>query len=280
MICTAAWCAFAAHAEPLHKPGAGKTIKVFILAGQSNAEGRADGELVTGEDRNRLNAAAERVQLAYNGEPVSGLRVVEPVPGIAKSYNRKLIFGPELFFGITLAELWPDERILLIKRTQGGTSLYGCWNPDWDAEKAAAMKEEDEPKLYEILTNDIREILSAYDPDEYELCPMLWVQGETDADNESAATAYGGNLERLIQSIREDTGREDLPFLMFQVGSGKVVEGMQRVARDVPNATLLPQSQDPDSPHFYDKMENGHYNYAGLKKLGRRFAETYVGLIN
>ena len=92
-----------------------KKIKVFILAGQSNMEGRADGTRLLQEDLERLLNAQKNVQLAYNNEPVIPLNAVKPTPGIAKAYNRTLIFGPEIFFGITLSEIWPDEEILLIK---------------------------------------------------------------------------------------------------------------------------------------------------------------------
>jgi hypothetical protein len=105
---------------------------------------------------------------------------------------------------------------------------------------------------------------------------MLWVQGETDAGNKTAAAEYGTNLRALIERIRHDTGCETLPFLLFQVGRGDVVEGMRRTAREVPNVTLIPQSLDPVSLDFYKKMENGHYNYEGMKKLGQRFAQLFL----
>ena len=105
---------------------------------------------------------------------------------------------------------------------------------------------------------------------------MLWVQGETDAGNKIAAGAYGENLQKFIAHIRKDIENDTLPFLFFQVGHGNVVEGMKRTAQQVPNVTLIPQSQEPTSADFYPKMENGHYNYRGMKKLGQRFAEVYL----
>ncbi len=269
-------CSQAPSDHPLQKPDPGHTIKVFILAGQSNMEGRADGTLLTPEDRQRLAATQDRVQLAFNEEPIRVLDVVKPSEEIAKSYHRDLIFGPELFFGITLAEAWPNERILLIKLAQGGASLHGCWNPNWDADKAALMEEEDEPALYDTFIDYVRDVLSGFDQDEYELCAMLWVQGESDAENETAATAYGDTLETLIKQTRHDVSDDQLPFLFFQVGHGDVLEGMNRVAREVQNATLLTQNPDPAAPDYYPTMENGHYNHKGMKKLGRRFAETYL----
>jgi tryptophanyl-tRNA synthetase len=51
---------------------------------------------------------------------------------------------------------------------------------------------------------------------------------------------------------------------------------MNRTADKVSNVTLIHQSQDADSPDFYEKMENGHYNCDGMKKLGARFAEVFL----
>ena len=269
-----AW-AYTARADELQRPQRGKKIKVFLLAGQSNMEGRAGGKKLTSQDRERLRKVRGRVQLAFNYEPIRALDVVKPSAEIAEIYERDLIFGPELFFGVALSEAWPEERILLIKLTAGATSLHGSWNPDWREDKAATMGEEGEPKLYSALTAYVNQVLSGYGDNEYEICAMLWVQGETDAGNEIAAAAYGETLRNLVECIRRDMGRETLPFLLFQVGHGKVVEGMKRTAREIPNVTLIPQSLDPASLDFYQKMGNGHYNYQGMRKLGHRFAELF-----
>jgi hypothetical protein len=260
----------------LQKPEPGQKIKVFLLAGQSNMEGRADANRLLPRDLERLSNAQENVQLAFNNKPISPLKAVKPPAEIAQIYKRELIFGPELFFGITLSEAWPDEKILLIKRSEGATSLHGCWHPEWSEDKAAAMGEEQGTQLYRALIDYVDQILSEYEKDEYEICAMLWVQGETDAGNKIAAAAYGRNLQQFISRIRQDLENETLPFLLFQVGHGKVVEGMIQTAQLVPNVSLIPQSQEPTSTNFYSKMENGHYNYEGMKKLGQRFAEVFL----
>ncbi|MCA9449078.1 MAG: hypothetical protein KC931_18310 [Candidatus Omnitrophica bacterium] len=269
-IASGAW------AHDLPRPEAGKKIHVFLLAGQSNMEGRADGRRLTEDDRNRLAKAQERVQLAYNREPIKPLDVVKPHPSIEENYHRDRIFGPELFFGIAMSEVWPDEKFLFIKRTEGATTLLGCWNPEWTSEKAALMGEENDPKLYSDFVDYIQETLSGYNPDEYEIQAMLWVQGEGDSSNKIAAQQYGDNLRNLIEHVRKDVDVPNLPFLLFQVGKGEVVKGMKRTAQEVENVTLIPQSQDVDSTDFYPKMENGHTNYEGMKKLGERFAEVFL----
>ena len=48
-----AW-AHTAWTDELGRPKRAKRIKVFLLAGQSNMEGRADGNRLTSQDRERL----------------------------------------------------------------------------------------------------------------------------------------------------------------------------------------------------------------------------------
>ena len=251
-------------------------LNVFIFAGQSNMEGRADGAKLSDADRERLARVKDRIVLAFNGESVRPLGPVAPSPEIGEIYKCEQIFGPELFFGIALAEAWPQERFLFIKRTAGATTLHGAWNPDWSPEKAATTKETEAPKLYGELVAYARAVLAGYPAEDYELRGMLWVQGESDGTIPEAARAYGDNLKALIAQIRTDTNQSSLPFLLFEVGGPDVVRGMQRVAEETPDVHLIPQRPEPDSPDFYEKLENGHYNHEGLKKLGLRFAEVYL----
>ncbi len=259
-------------------------IKVFILAGQSNMDGRGDGGKLTKSDRSRLAEASGFVDLAYNREAIVPLDVSIAKPGIAEKFGLEKVFGPELFFGMGLNYAMPGQRFLLIKLSRGGSSLYGCWNPDWTRDKAAMMGELDAPRLYGELVDYLKEVLSKYNPDEYEIRGMLWVQGEADSNTRREgvgsipAKAYGDNLKNLIRSIRRDTGVADLPFLIMQVGSGKVVEGMRSAADNLPNVSFIPQSKDPDDPHYLPGYGPpvGHYNYKGMKRIGELFASTFL----
>jgi len=264
------------YSDELQRPDFGRKIKVFLFAGQSNMEGRASGRKITREDQARLKNAQKRIQLAFNHEPIGPLKVVSPSEEIRKIYQRDRIFGPELFFGIFLAETMPNEKFLFIKRSRGSSSLHGCWNPEWSEDKAVLMGEAKHPKLYHEYVDHVRRVLDGYSPEDYELCAMLWVQGESDDKAPEAEAAYGATLRKLIARVRLDTRHDTLPFILFQVGSPQVVDGMRQTAAEVPNVTLIPQSPNADSPDFYEKMENGHYNYEGMKKLGTRFAEVFL----
>jgi len=263
-----------------------KKKKVFFFAGQSNMEGRANGAKLSVEDLQRLESIAPRIQFYYNRKPVTVLQLSSAKPYIQKKFSLEKHFGPELFFGIELAEKYPDEEFIFIKRSQGGTSLYGCWNPDWTEEKAALMKESNKPKLYADFITYAKEVLENYNPSEYEICGMLWVQGEADSGTKKGkgtkpSEAYGENLRKLIKGVRTEFNKPQLPFMIFQVGNGKVVEGMQETAANDEFVILIPQSKKKNSPDYYPKNPPpvGHYIASSMKRIGERFYEVYAKII-
>ena len=259
-----------------------KKKKVFLLAGQSNMEGRADGGKLSKEDNARLEKAGRNVTLHYNHQAAFPLQLSTPKKYIQRKFSLEKNFGPELFFGINLSEKYPEEEFIFIKRSKGGTSLYGCWNPNWTEEKAALMGELDQPKLYFDFIDYAKEILTQYDPSEYEIVGMLWVQGESDSGTGKGkgtkpSETYGANLQNLIQGVRTAFNVPELPFILFQVGGGKVVEGMKETAKQDENVFLIPQSKDKNSPDYYEKNPPpiGHYVTSSMKKIGFRFYEIY-----
>lgn len=203
--------------------------KVFLLAGQSNMDGRAKASGLSELDKQRLKKAQRNVTLYYNfgeGKPLDTTKVAKHT---AKKFGAEYLFGPELFFGIEMSEKYPDYEIVLIKRARGGMSLYGAWNPDWTIEKATLIKEEKQPKLYSEFVSFSKDVLSKLEKDSYEICGMLWVQGETDSGKKGGLKpreTYQANLTSLISRVRSDFNKPNLPFLMFQVGHGKVVKAI------------------------------------------------------
>ena len=254
--------------------------KVFLLAGQSNMDGRAKASGLSEEDKDRLKKAQRNVTLYYNfgeGKPLDTTKVAKHT---AKKFGAAYLFGPELFFGIKMSEKYPDHKIVLIKRARGGMSLYGAWNPDWTLEKATLIKEQKQPKLYNEFIEYSRKVLSNYEKDSYELCGMLWVQGESDSGKKGGLKpreTYEANLTKLISRVRSDFNQPKLPFLMFQVGHGKVVKAMKTIAKADEYVVLIPQEKDKNSKFYFEKNPPpiGHYVTSSMKKIGNYFFEFY-----
>ena len=256
--------------------------QVFLLAGQSNMDGRADAAGLSEDDLSRLKAVQDRIEIAYNRKPIAPLDVTNPENHVKKTYSLEHCFGPELFFGIALAEAQPDQHFLFIKRSQGNTSLYGCWNPQWSEEKAAFMNEAKQPKLFQDFLKYSDEILSTRKPGSYEIKAMLWVQGEADSAVKKfgsvPAQSYGENLKQLIQSTRFHFNQSKLPFLLLQVGGGDVVKGMKATAKDTPRVSFIAQSSDANAPNFFPQNPPPiyHYNTVGMKRIGLSFSKDYL----
>ncbi len=257
-----------------------KKIKVFFLAGQSNMDGRARAYNLTSDDKSRIKNAQQNVTLYYNHQKPIPIQATKVASHIAKKFEADTLFGPELFFGVKMSERYPDHKIILIKRARGGMSLYGAWNPNWNEENAKVMNELKAPKLYSDFISYAKSILIDFNPDSYELSGMLWVQGETDSGKRfgpKPAEAYESNLKKLITGVRTEFSKPKLPFLIFQVGNGKVVEGMKNITKTDEYVSLIPQSSNKNSDNYFPKNPSpiGHYVYESMKRIGTLFFEFY-----
>ena len=103
-------------ASMISSQAAPQKTQVFLFAGQSNMDGRADAANLSEDDLRRLTAVQDRIEFAYNWKPITPLKVTTPASHVQKKFNFKNSFGPELFFGIAMAEANPDQKFLFIKR--------------------------------------------------------------------------------------------------------------------------------------------------------------------
>jgi hypothetical protein len=270
-----------------------KKTKVFILAGQSNMDGRGEASKLSEAEMKLLANASQKIHFVYKGTVGEGnpiryngaLDFTNPWNFVKQKFRVKKCFGPELFFGFELVKNHPKHDYLFIKRSQGGTSLYGAWNPNWSVKKASFFNEQDKPKLYKDFINLVDAELAKRHPDSYEIIGMLWVQGETDSNTSNGPTAadtYQENLENLINSVRGHYNIPDLPFLILGVGSKKVQNAMVEVSNKLTNVSFIERSQDinmsnytPIYTHKWKDKPVGHYNYEGMKKIGQLFFESY-----
>ena len=100
VVCVIFTWAYAAWADELQRPKAGEKVKVFILAGQSNMEGRADGNKLAAQDRERLEKVQVSTVIRHNaknsfarntGNPALGYGIFighPPIPSSRSSRSR------------------------------------------------------------------------------------------------------------------------------------------------------------------------------------------------
>ena len=229
-------------------------VKVILLGGQSNMDGRGDSDdLPEG-----LKSPQKDVLFYYRGN--ASLTTLRPGSGRD--------FGPELQFGRTIADKFASDNFALIKHAVGGTDLHTDWDPSGG-------------ETYGEFRDTVKDGLAALTDagHTYEIVGMLWTQGERDGKDGRTTAQYEADLNAFIGDVRARYG-EDLPFFLSRLSSGQtdvpanglaqIRAAQNNVAANDSNAYLI------DTDGFGLKGDDLHFDAAGQVKLGQAFGAAYV----
>jgi hypothetical protein len=279
-------------------------VKVFILAGQSNAVGYNNisefhGDMEKLKQRikqtsNVLFWSGSNARKDFAGKWIKMQPGVSGISGTAP-YNNEC-FGPELAFAMKLLESLPEKNFAIIKFAEGGTGIArsGDYNDyittltgfddkgnNWHPPASGT----DAGRLYTLLFENIRKALTSLENEgiKYEICGFLWMQGEHEAGiSKTMASDYDKLLSSLIQSIRNDLGIRDLPFIVGEINSHSWAfaslarEKQAEVCRHDPH-TVLVKTIDLTRDGVGGKA---HFDADGMIMLGERFAEAIIGFLH
>jgi len=222
-------------------------VKVFILAGQSNMQGKAS--LVTLAHQIKAERTSKQFAHLHDGEGNYLKRddvlinFLDRHGKLGVDYGSKDRFGPELGFGWTVGEAI-DEPVLIIKAAYGGRSLFRDFRspsaglPDeatLQKELEGARKRNPEATLADVKSKygfayrdmlgevkNVRENYGTLFPElkgmKLELAGFVWFQGWNDMINGEYSAAYTGNMVHFIKDVRRDLGAPKLPFIIGQLG--------------------------------------------------------------
>ena len=275
-------------------------FRLFFLGGQSNMEGHG----LNTELPDSLSGGNEKVWI-FHGFPIGdgnqkgGLGKWDNLkPGNGAGFtsdgvNNKLShkFGPEVSFGKKLEQLYPGEKIALIKYARGGSSIdslaareYGSWEMNYIGT--------DGINQFDHFLNTVKGALNTKDIDgngiEDVLVPsgIIWMQGESDALDEQIALQYYNNLKRLMDLIRASFRVDDIPVVIGKISDsgrdnngktweyGELVQyAQEKYAKTDKKATII------RSTMYYNYSDPWHYDSMGYIDLGIKFAEA-IYLLN
>lgn len=230
-------------------------LKIFILAGQSNMEGKGSVEtmnrqLANPEKKDRFAhlqdgdgwVEREDVWIHYLGG--RGVRTGKLTVGygVSQEGSQKL-FGPELGFGWTLGD-YVDDDILIIKTAWGGKSIDKDFRPPSRGypESITQVLEKRQKKNPELtleefkesyghfyrqmieevnkVTSDLKTYVPAYEDQGYELAGFVWFQGWNDQYAPTSVEDYQDNMVAFIKDVRSDLNAPDMPFVIGAMGHG------------------------------------------------------------
>ncbi|MFO7906410.1 MAG: sialate O-acetylesterase [Pirellulaceae bacterium] len=221
--------------------GAGKPIKVFVLAGQSNMQGHAHIKTFDAMSLDPKTAPILEAMRDADGTPrvceevwISsiGCAEEEQVGKLTAGFGAKARgpkIGPEFTFGIYMHELL-DEPILIIKTAWGGKSLHTDFRPPSagpyefnearlerfeeqgkDIEAIKAEKAKATGHYYRLMIDHVKKVLADikrvypdYDARQgHELAGFVWFQGWNDMVDGSAYPNRGepGGYDKYSQLL-------------------------------------------------------------------------------
>ena len=233
-----------------------ETVKVFILAGQSNMEGKAKNALLEHQatDPKTKDLFAH---LRKDGEWIVRddvfIKYLDRNGGLTIGYGSPGRTGVELEFGTIMGDHF-DEPVLLIKTAWGGHSLFKLFrSPSAGMPSDESLQEELQkaqervkknneknnkseplPTMKDITDvygssyrNMLAEVKDAFDNygemfpalkgKKLEVVGFVWFQGWNDMYN-GAELEYASNMKHFINDVRKDFQTPDLPFVIGVMG--------------------------------------------------------------
>ncbi len=278
-------------------------IKVFILAGQSNAVGynhikehKGNAEKLQKEIHKLTNVTFWPGSNAKSEMANKWVNLQIGVSGIAQEEQfRDSCFGPEIGFCISLTKSWPEKKIAIIKYAEGATGI--ARSKDYHDFKLGFELFDDKGRnwypsakdnglglLYSNLLTNINDALSALRQDKrrFEISGFIWMQGEHEAGiSKKMAEDYGTLLSLFCEAIRKDLNLIELPFVIGEINShtweyGTIARKQQSEAcKNVPHSILI---KTTDLPRGGVGGE-AHFTADGTLKLGDRFAQGMLQLL-
>ena len=272
-----------------------RTFDVYILAGQSNADGRGlesdisgnplldnpsnaiisylnPGEIVNGVSDGDVSSNGFQ-NLAAGFSVAPGERGESLDLGVPSGDN---YFGLELSFANAIGEATGSTNdVAIIKVTRGGTNLRNDWRAPTADDSTGGF-------LYEALIGHVNESLNLLtaDGDEANVQGFLWHQGESDSGSPTRIENYPGLFTDLVDGVRDNFG-DDIPVVLGELAPNRTGSGT------VPFNETIQTLDDPNSLAFISGVsvvssaglttpanDLTHFDANGQIELGERFASA------
>ncbi|MFO7903525.1 MAG: sialate O-acetylesterase [Pirellulaceae bacterium] len=234
-----------------------ETVKVFILAGQSNMEGKAKNSLLDHQATDP--ETAELFTHLRDGDDwvvrddvfIKFLNRKGPLTIGYGSPNRT---GVELEFGWKMGDHF-DEPVILIKAAWGGHSLWKLFRPPSSGmpddefleqelkqarervkknneknnrnEPMPTMEDIKEPygKSYRNMLAEVDDVFNNHETlfpslegKQLDVAGFVWFQGWNDMFGELGPPEYEQNMKNLVQDLREDLDAPEMPVVIAAMG--------------------------------------------------------------
>jgi len=234
-----------------------RPVKVFILAGQSNMEGKAKNVLLEHQATDEKTKALFE-HLRKDGKWIVRddvfIKYLKRSGGLTIGYGSPGRTGAELEFGTVVGDHF-DEPVVLIKAAWGGHSLYKLFrspsagmpsdeyfqkeleNKQNNVKKNNEKKNRTDPlptmedmkkpygSSYRNMMAEVKEVFDNYETlfpalqgKKLQAAGFVWFQGWNDMYGDLGPNEYASNMKHLINDVRKDLKAPKLPVVIAAMG--------------------------------------------------------------
>jgi hypothetical protein len=247
-------------------PKINKNVDLFIWAGQSNAQGWQGDAAFYPQDNIKLDDSIGLNYTFINNTSSDGKWIkMQPQKGRFPLGH----FGPEVSFSRKLKLLGYNPAIF--KYTLGGTSIYNDW------------KTPGKGGLYDTMVKDFNKAVDSLKNKGFKvnIRAFIWIQGESDAENDTMADNFYKNLSLILKDFRTNVAyNEMLPIILgvdeqhpWVKNRPIIIESQKRLSKEEKNIYFT-------SMLGLNKADDTHLTPEGLIKHGIRIFDGYIHILN
>lgn len=235
-------------------------IQVVLIAGQSNAAGRADATDLAPE------SADAGVEYFYHVTS-SGGTSYDSGGSFVPLNTIQGNFGPEFGLARTLKNDYAVNNLAIIKRARGATNLFEDWAPGG--------------LMYDSFIADCTTALRSITArgDTFNILGLAWHQGERDSVVGRTAAHYQADLHAFLGNARSDlhdafpnANFESLKVVIGEVSSKAEISSAQQAASELEGNARFVATGDLN---LFDGL---HFDAAGQLAMGERMATSLMDL--
>ena len=249
--------------------------EVFVIAGQSNAQGVIESGLPASDDRvSCIFGAAKNSSPADFSFPTfqqlgPNVQIVAPM-GVKPYYWGRL--GDKMVQRLGVP-------VLFINAAYGGTSVRNWresaeFGSTFNAYVGGVLEQSNPGAPYinlKMAFNSYANILG--------FRSILWHQGETDNYLNTPATDYINDLKYVVNRIRQDygkniswvIGRTSYDFDLLRPARTRLTDAQDQVIATVGNAFAGPNTDDIQVPRFRPGIDQPHFDNSSLDEIANRW---------
>ena len=246
-------------------PAYADNIDLFIMAGQSNMQGWRSDAASYPADKSHLD---KRIPFYFKALNYDSSHKKWETLRPQKGHFRKGHFGPEVSFSRALFKN-KQLRPAIFKYSSGGSSLKKDW-------KVAGKG-----GLYDDMVTNLIKAIKALEKKGHKVTPraIVWIQGESDADNEKLATEYYWHLKRMLTHLRNNVlHKPQLPVILSVDEQHPRVQKNPQVVDAQIRLAIENNTMSFVSMMGLEKYDATHLTAKGTIQQGQRIFSAYKKL--